>query len=48
MNSVSLTGDDVENARQSTLYTFEGTDYKKKEDGDVLVDFIDIGPRRER
>jgi hypothetical protein len=30
------------------LYTFEGTDYKKKEDGDVLVDFIDIGPRRER
>ena len=48
LNSVSLTGDDAENARQSTLYTFEGTDYKKKEDGDILVDFIDIGPRRER
>lgn len=49
LNSVSLTGDEPENARQSTLYTFEGTDYKKKDEGDnALADFIDIGPRRER
>jgi len=47
LNNVSLTGDDPE--RQSTLYTFEGLDYKNKEKtGDnLLVDFIDVG-RRER
>lgn len=48
LNSVSLTGDEPGDARQSSLYTFEGQDYKKgKEEGGPLIDFIDIG-RRER
>lgn len=51
LNSVSLTGDEPENARQSTLYTFEGTDYKKtgKEDPDglLMTELIDIGSRRD-
>ena len=45
---MSLTGDEPENARQSTLYTFEGMDYKKNQADDNIADFIDIGPRRER
>lgn len=48
LNSVSLTGDEPENARQSTLYTFEGMDYKKNQGDEPVLDFIDIGPRRER
>lgn len=47
MNNVSLTGDDPD-ARASSLYTFEGLDYKKKEAGEnIITDFIDVG-RRER
>lgn len=33
------------------MYTFEGQDYKKNagdNDGNSNIDFIDIGPRRER
>ena len=48
MNSVSLTGDEPQNNRQSNLYTFEGMDYKKKDGEEPMLDFIDIGPRRER
>lgn len=47
MNNVSLTGDDPD-ARASSLYTFEGLDYKKKEAGEnIITEFIDVG-RRER
>jgi SPX domain protein involved in polyphosphate accumulation len=47
LNSVSLTGDEPEHTRQSKLYTFEGTDYKRQNEDNVL-EFIDIGSRRER
>ena len=48
LNSVSLTGDDPDSVRQSNLYTFEGMDYKRKDGEEPLLDFIDIGSRRER
>jgi SWI/SNF-related matrix-associated actin-dependent regulator of chromatin subfamily A member 5 len=49
LNNVSLTGDDPD-ARQNSLYTFEGLDYKKKgaeAEPNFLNEFIDVG-RRER
>lgn len=48
LNNVSLTGDEPD-AKASSLYTFEGLDYKKKEtvETNALADFIDVG-RRER
>lgn len=50
LNSVSLTGDEPEHSRQSKMYTFEGQEYKKhiENEGNLMTDFIDIGPRRER
>lgn len=49
---MSLTGDEANNhGRSKTMYTFEGHDYKKDFELEVqqpMLDFIDIGPRRER
>ena len=46
LNNVSLTGDDWDTQANTTLYTFEGHDYKRKQQTES--DFIDIGQRERK